>query len=295
MSSERQSPMVVAIVLNWCDRDLTAACLRSLEVSDYPELEILLVDNASPDGSGEALHEVFPHVPYLPTGANLGYTGGNNRGIEYALDMGAEYVLVINNDTEIAPDAVSRLVEVARANPDVGAVGPKILYHAEPERLWFAGGDVSLLRLMGRHWKEGQLDLDDPEVEPTEVTFLTGCCLLIRSAAIREHGPFREDYFTYMEDLELSIRLRAAGYRLFYEPAARLLHHVPVGKVDPSPSQIFFRDRNRKRIARAHLSGPERLRFLLFFYPSRIAHLMRYLVHGDASRLRATWQGMTAT
>ena len=91
-------PSVVAIVLNWCNEDLTAACLRSVEMSTYPNLDILVVDNGSPDGSGDRLRARFPSCAYLQTGSNLGYAGGNNRGIELCLRSNPDYVLVLNND-----------------------------------------------------------------------------------------------------------------------------------------------------------------------------------------------------
>jgi len=294
MSAKVSVPRVVAVVLNWCGEALTAACLRSLEASDYPELRILLVDNASPDGSGAALRARFPHLPYLQTGENLGYTGGNNRGIEWALAQGADYVLILNNDTEIAPDAVTKLVGAARGSPDVAAVAPKILYHAAPERVWFAGGDLSRLRVIGYHRGEGEPDRDAAPGAPYEVTFLTGCCLLLSADVLRKVGPLAEDFFTYAEDVELSMRLRKAGYRLLYQPEGRVLHHVPLGQSEPTPAQIYHRDRNRRRVARRHLSAAERVGFQLFFYPTRIVHLVRYLYRRDADRARAVWRGMTA-
>src|SRR5688500_11427372 len=101
---------VVVIVLNWCREEDTAECLRSLEASDWPNLTILLVDNASGDGSGDRLHARFPHVAYLQTGANLGYTGGNNRGFAWALAHGADHVLVLNNDTVVDPACIGPLL-----------------------------------------------------------------------------------------------------------------------------------------------------------------------------------------
>ncbi|MQA92153.1 MAG: glycosyltransferase [Gemmatimonas sp.] len=289
----KAEPTVFGVVLNWCNGGLTATCLRSLEASDCPNLQILLVDNASPDGSGAELHASFPHLSYLQTGANLGYTGGNNRGIEWCLDTGADYVLILNNDTEIATDAVSRLVEVATREARVGAVAPKILYHAAPERTWYAGGDMSRLRVLGHHRGEGRPD-NSTRDEPQDVSFLTGCCLLLSGEALRDVGLLAEDLFTYAEDVELSLRLQKAGYRLVYQPAARVLHHVPFGRSEPNPAQIYHRDRNRRRVARRHLTAIERIGFQLFFYPTRFIHLMRYLLMRDGERLRAVWRGMTA-
>lgn len=288
----RPAPRVTVIVLNWCGVEDTSACLRSLQRSDYPALDILLVDNASPDGSGPALHAAFPEVPYLQTERNLGYTGGNNVGMQRALAQGADFVLVLNNDTEVEPDAVSRLVETALAETAVGAVGPKILFAEAPDRIWFGGGDFSRTRAVGCHRLEGERDPDPAGGPVEEVSFLTGCCLLIPAAVVREVGGFEEDFFAYVEDVELSLRLRERGYRLLYQPAARIYHRVPLEAGAPSPFQIRHVVRNRLRLARRRYGAGDRLRFALFFYPSRIVRAAAYLSRGDTARAHAVWQGI---
>ncbi len=286
------APRVAAVVLNWCSVPDTSACLRSLEASDYPALSVLLVDNASPDGSGAELHALFPHLPYLQTGANLGYTGGNNRGIERALADGADYVLVLNNDTLVDPDAVTRLVEAARSRPRVGAVGPKIVYADAPDRIWFGGGDFSRARALGYHRGEGQPDPQPSGGEPEEVTFLTGCCLLLPAQVLREVGGFEEDFFAYVEDVDLCLRLMERGYRLLYQPAGRIAHRVPLHEA-PSAFGIEHGVRNRVRLARRRYGAADRLRFSVFFYPTRLLRAMGYLSRGDRERARAVWRGMT--
>jgi len=119
---------VTAIVLNWCGETVSRECLQSLRESDYPSLTILLVDNGSHDQSGERLRETFPDVSYLQTGSNLGYAGGNNRGIQWALERGADFILILNNDTALEPRTVSQLVGSSGGGSGrVGGVVPKIL------------------------------------------------------------------------------------------------------------------------------------------------------------------------
>ena len=119
------SARVTAIVLNWCKEADTAACLESLGASRYGALDVLLVDNGSRDGSGDRLHQRFPSVEYLQTGTNLGYSGGNNRGIEHALDAGAEYLLILNNDTQVLPGTLQSALRTIRSADDIGAVGAR--------------------------------------------------------------------------------------------------------------------------------------------------------------------------
>ena len=287
---------VVAVVLNWCAEDDTAACLESLARSDWPALTTLLVDNGSPDGSGDRLHARFPALPYLQTGANLGYTGGNNRGFAWALEHGADYVLVLNDDTVVAPDCVRRLVEAAesatRGGARVGGVSPKILYHDAPDRVWFGGGDFSSMRALGLH--RGELRADEPARDRgvERITFMTGCCFLVPAPVLRAAGGFAEEFFAYVEDVELSLRLARAGYALLYEPRARVLHRIAPEPPRSSPFQIRQRDRNRRRLVRRHYGPAERLGFAVWFYPTRAVHLLRYAAARDWERARAQWEGM---
>ncbi|MEX2526827.1 MAG: glycosyltransferase family 2 protein [Gemmatimonadota bacterium] len=284
-------PRVVAVVLNWCREADTRACLESLLDGDYPALEILLVDNASPDDSGQRLHGAFPHLPYIQTGENLGYTGGNNVGIRWALEAGADYILILNNDTVVDPDTVSRLVTTARQRVDLGAVAPLIVYHSEPDRVWYGGGEFSRRRALGIHEGEGAAVAG--EMVPREVRFVTGCCFLSPAAVLDELNGFREDYFAYLEDAELSLRMQEAGYTLWYEPRARVRHRISPERGTETPFQIRQRDRNRRRLVREHYAPVDRLFFAVFFYPTRMIHLFRYLVKGDLRRAGAIVRGMT--
>ncbi len=289
----RRTPAVTVVVLNWCGEADTAECLRSLVAATHDALTVLLVDNGSPDGSGERLRRAFPELPFLQTGKNLGYTGGNNRGIAWALARGADHVVILNNDTVVEPECIARLVAVAESDPTVGAVAPKILVHGAPDRLWYAGGDLALARGTGRHRGEGERDgRDDEAAGPTPVSFMTGCCFLITRVALDRVGGFDDGYFAYNEDVDLSYRLLAAGLRIVYEPRARLYHKVPVGAVEPTPFQIVQRDRNRRRFAALRLGPLGRARFAAWFYPTRAVHLARYAARGDWARVRAVWGGL---
>lgn len=285
-------PRVWVIVLMYGAEELTTACLESLRKQDHGALTVLLVNNASPDGAGERVRARFPGIEYLDTGANLGYTGGNNRGIEYALRNGADYVLVLNNDTELDPRCVSLLVETAKSQERVGAVSPKILYYDDRSRIWYGGGDFSWRKAIGDHRRQMELDGTAAEEAVERMTFATGCAFLMPAAVAREMKGFREDFFIYCEDVELSVRLHLAGYRMYYQPNARLYHHEPLAP-DPSPFQIRLRDRNRRRMVRQHFALAARLQFAAWFYPTRVARMAQYLVKRDWARARAIIAGAT--
>ncbi len=284
------TPLVTAVVLNWCDAAATTACVTSLQESDYPRLSILIVDNGSPDGSGEELHARFPDVGFLQTGENLGYTGGNNRGIWKALDEGSDYVLVLNHDTLVEPDVVSTLVESGEASPGAAAIAPTVVRMDDPDQIWYGGGAFDPTRGLGIHWNgNGKLPGSS---EPQEVTFFSGCSVLLRAQALREVGAFAEGYFLYIEDAELSIRLVQAGWTILHDPRAHVRHRAPPRGEEPRPEQIRYRDRNRRRLVREHLGLGQRVRFSAWFYPTRVIHLIRYLGRGDIPRAEAILKGL---
>jgi GT2 family glycosyltransferase len=281
------APRVTVVVLTYCNEQEAADCVTSLQASNYDALTVLLVDNLSPDGSADRLRARFPTTPFLQAGTNGGYTAGNNRGMEWALANGAEYVVLLNDDTEIDLDCIATLV---RAADETGAavVAPQILYYDEPQTVWYAGGTFSATRAMATHLLENQPI--DPRQERMSVTFVCGCCFLIRADVLRAVGGFDERYFTYVEDLELSVRLARAGHTLLYEPAARVLHRI--GRAaPPTERQILLRDTNRRRMVAKHYTAMERVRFALWFYPTRVVHLARYVATGDWPRARALLRG----
>lgn len=270
--------------------EVTAACIESLLAQDYSRISVLLVDNASHDGGGARLRARFPGIEYLDTGGNVGYTGGNNRGIEHALARGADYVLILNNDTTLDSRCVSQLVETATQEDRVGAVAPKILHYDHPDRIWYAGGDFSRVKAVGNHRRYLERDARTETERAEQVSFVSGCGFLMPAPVARHLAGFAEDFFMYCEDVDLSLRVRSAGYHLYYEPRAWMYHREPV---DPQPNafQIRLRDRNRRRVVRRHFGRLDRLRFAAWFYPSRAMRLVQYLARGDWPRARAIVAG----
>ncbi len=279
---------VTVLVLNWNNERDTAECLDSLALQTGVALDVCVIDNASADGSGDALRVRYPQYAYLQTGANLGYAGGNNVGWQWAMERHAEWVLVVNNDTVFAPDCVRSLLAALEARPDVAMLSPSIARYDDPSRSWFAAGRFSKLKAMGMH-ADAPTQGDAPTVRECE--FLSGCCLLIRPAAI-DGALFVGEYFAYMEDVELGYRLRQAGWRLGVVPAARLLHKVPPEGAEPSPMQIRLRDRNRRRFVATHYTPLWRMAFAAWFLPTRFVHLLRYTLQGDRARRDALIAGL---
>ena len=215
---------VFIIILNWNGWEDTAGCVESCRKLTYPNFRTLVVDNCSTDGSEATLRQRFPEVEIIQTGSNLGFAGGNNVGIRHVLAQGADYVWLLNNDTIVAPQCLSHMVQTAEADGQAGMVGSKIYYFHAPSTLWYAGGEVDLEKGgVSRHLGQDEIDEGDYD-RPGKTGYITGCSILARRAMIEDVGLLEEAYFLYFEDADWSLRARQKGWKLLYQPAARVWH-----------------------------------------------------------------------
>lgn len=237
-----QAPRVGAVILNWHRPRMTNACLDSLAKQDYPVVAVV-VDNGSSEDDLRAIRECHPEVAIIANGRNLGFAAGSNVGIAHLLRLDVDYVFLVNDDAELATDAVRRLVEESERQPSVGIVGPTIYYHSLPEVIWSAGGALTKLgqashRLVGetaRGWKESVREVD----------YVTGCAMLVRREVFANLGAFDERFFAYYEEAELCTRARRAGYRVLYVPRATVWHKVEPSARETSHYYLYLMARNR--------------------------------------------------
>ena len=231
-------PFVYIILINWNGREDTLECLRSLQRMTYSNARVLVVDNASTDGTVEAVRREFPDIELIVNDANLLFTGGNNVGISHALQQGADYVLLLNNDTVVAPDFLDHLVHAAESEGRTGMAGPKIYYCSshhpvsdgrthEPQRIWFAGGKIEWWKGWTSHIGIREIDHGQHD-HPSETAYLTGCCLLVKREVIDTVGLLDDAYFFYGEDADWCVRASRAGYKLLYTPGAVIWHKLSV-------------------------------------------------------------------
>ena len=185
--------------------------------------EILIVDNGSRDGSVEYLRGRFEQVEVIANDRNIGFAAGCNLGMRHALEVDAEYVLLINNDTIVDARLLSELLAEAECEPRAGMISPKIYYLEPPNLLWWAGGTYNPWLGIPEHigWKKTDTRQFD---ESRDIDWATGCALLLRCAALREAGLFDEEIFGNGEDLDLSLRMRKLGWQIRYAPKASLWH-----------------------------------------------------------------------
>jgi GT2 family glycosyltransferase len=284
------------VVLNWNSRAMTAECLRSLLEMDAGAFEIIVVDNGSQDGSAEALRAEFPGITVLRNERNLGYSGGCNVGIREALQRGAEYIVLLNNDTIVERNFLRELLQEAERYPGAGLVSPKIYYAGEPDRLWSAGGKFSLWTGIPAHygWKEkdrGQCDA------ARDVTMATGCAVVIRAAALQHVGLLDEVLFGNYDDVDYSVRMLDAGWRIRYAPAARLWHKEGVDYRKNAGEHVrkFLAARNLLLVMRKHASLFQWLTFLPNFLARHFAFFIALSIwRGDSRSAWATFAGTWA-
>lgn len=247
------SNKVTAVLLNWNGYDHTSACLKSLADVSWPQLKILVVDNASTDDSPVQLQQTFPDVEIILNRENLGFAAGCNVGIKHALGAGTDYILLLNNDTLVDPGFLEPLVEMAQSRPGIGAVGGKIYKASEPDVIWDAGGFIDWLKGCGRRRGSGQVDQGQHD-QPTPVGFVTGCMMLVKVDVFAKAGLLPEVYFFGVEEWEYGLQVRRAGYELWYTPESKIWHKV--GGSNDGLDPAFFYNYLRSRLLFMRRNAP---------------------------------------
>lgn len=238
-------PAVSIIVLSYNGREDTLACLRSLDHLMYPNVEVIVVDNDSTDGSVEAIRSAYPKTTIIETGANLGFTGGNNVGIRRALDKGADYIMLLNNDTIVAPDMLNLMVEVMEGDPTIGVTGPTIYYYNAPDLIWSAGGQIDWTQGLTSMIGLNEEDKSQFGVSPRPVDFVTGCAMLVKREVWEKAGLLDDKFFMYYEETEWCVRANRAGYKIMHIPSAMMWHKISIDERATSPRTYYYMTRNR--------------------------------------------------
>jgi len=242
-------PSLHAVVLNYRTADQTWLAVRSLETSSAP-IRTLIVDNGSNDGSVDRLASALPAATVIPTGRNLGFSGGCNVGIRAALEEGARFVLLVNSDAVLAPNAAERLLAAAEANPRAGIISPVLLSREEPDRIASAGIRFSAKTGRMRNIAVGQPLSLLPPGAAHEVDAVSGCVMLVRREVFERAGLLDEAFFFYFEDIEFCLRARRAGFDTLCVPEALAYHEGGRSIGRTSPDRVYFATRNHLRMGR---------------------------------------------
>ena len=284
------APSVYVVTLAWNQREDTLACLESLSQMTYPNFHLLLVDNASTDGTVSATREKFPSVEIISNPRNLGFAAGCNVGLRHALEHGAEFILLINNDTLVDPEALTYLM--AEARTDIGILSPKIYYAADPTRIWSVGGMRHPLTSEITDDARGQIDVGQWE-QTLERENFAGCAMLFSRRLLTEVGLFDEGFFMYYEDMDLARRTRLAGFRLLMVPQSKIWHKVALSSGgSDSPNERYWMARSSVRFFRKHVHGWRWLIVLPYRSGSAIKTLLRLVAHNKWPSARAYLTGL---
>lgn len=243
-------PLVVTIILNTNRREDTLACLASLAESRYQNHEIIVLDNASTDGSVEAIRATFPDVTIIELEDNWGYAGNNNVGVWAALERGADWVFVLNEDTVLDPDCLPRMVNVGQSAADVGVVGPMVYHYDEPDVIQSAGGRLD------RAWHSVHMGANEPDEgqfsQPCPVDWISGCAIMVRREVVEAVGALDERFFYYWEETEWCLRAGRQGWQVMHAPQAKLWHKGVQRDYQPNPSVTYYNTRNRLLMLAKH-------------------------------------------
>ena len=296
-------PVVAIIVLTWNGEQDTLECLASLGQVDYSNVRVIVVDNGSSDNTVARVRAEYPETTVIENGSNLGFAEGNNTGIRHALEGGAEYVLLLNNDTEVHPRFVRHLVDAGEADSLAGVLGPKIRLFGERDRVWYGGGWVQRWAGASGHRGLGELDQAGP-TEPVETGYVTGCALMVKAELLRKIGMLEPAFFIYWEDVDFCLRARRAGFRSVYVPAAVVWHKISRayggdtghglfygGRAHgpESPVSLYLGTRNNLLFIERSLGWPARLPVLVFALGRKVAKMLALLLpRRDISRRKGT-------
>lgn len=212
-------PKVFVIVLNYNGADTIEACLGSVFRTNYPNFELVLVDNNSQDESFELAKKIFPKATFIKNRENIGFAAGNNVGIRFALERMADYIFLLNNDAELEAETLTKLVAAAEKNKKIGILSP-VIYNVENGKTWFSGGKINWLAMKTVHTGKSSYRQDGF----LRTDYVTGCAMLARKEVFKETGLFDENFFLYYEDADLSARAKRKGFELAIVPTAEAYH-----------------------------------------------------------------------
>jgi len=292
------------VVVNWNVRDLLRRCLASIYKSSAPRLEVIVVDNASSDGSAEMVRADFPAVALFSNTENVGFPAGNNQGFAAAR---GRYVMTLNPDTEIVGDALAEMTAYLDAHRDVGALGPQLLNSdgsvqssrrrfptfatALFESTWLQG--IAPRGVLARYYVD-----DQPADVTQEVDWVTGACVLVRRDALGSVGGFDEAFFMYSEELDWCRRIKSAGWKIVYLPAAKVIHHVGKSSEQAAAARHIHFQASKVRYFKKHhgrFAGGVLQVFLLALYAWQILlesvkMLLGHKREMRRQRVRVYWQ-----
>jgi len=258
----KEKPLVSVVSVQYGHPEVTLEMIQSLKKISYPNIEIIIVDNASPDGNPDIVKEEYPDIIYIKSDKNLGFAGGNNLGFNVAK---GKYILMLNNDTEVEAGFLEPLVEKMESDPKIGIVSPKIRFYNKPDTLQYVGYEpINPITQRGGAKGFGEKDTGQYEVD-AEASYGHGAAMMIPMSVIKEVGLMADIFFLYYEELDWAHRIRNAGYKIFYVHNSLIYHKESIstgGRI--SSLRAYYMTRNRILYLRRNFSGITFLLALLY-------------------------------
>lgn len=286
---------VAIILVNWNGYLDTFNCLKSLEKINYDieNITSYLVDNNSTDDSFYRLKQEYQkntfkiNVEFIGSGENLGFAGGNNLGIKKAYKDGFKYFWLLNNDTEVEPNALKSLMVVLQSSESIGIVGSKIYYFSKPNTIWFAGGEINMLTGETKH--VGYNEVDNGQFSrQIESGYITGCSLGFKAQLLEQIGYMSEDYFLYYEETDWNIRAKNAGWKIIFCPESIVYHKVSSssgGISNIAPYVEYYKIRNRYVMAQRNFKQLSNKFFVSFCF-TILKKLVKILLFNNKKIIR---------
>lgn len=292
------TPLVSIVTINYNQAEVTRQFLESTRGLNYPAVDIIVVDNASEPTLASCIDASrYANLTIVRSEQNLGFTGGNNLGIANAK---GDYFFIVNNDTELNPDLLTELLKPFAADSRIGVTCPKIRFFSNPALVQYAGYNPMNM-LTGTAVPVGYKLPDDPSYDrPGPTAFAHGCAMLVSRSVVEKVGRFAERFFLYYEELDWSQRIRDAGFTIYYQPSAYILHKESMSVGEFSPLKTYYLTRNRILFMRRHCSPAQKFVFYLFFATCVLPkHLTAYLLTGKRQHasafVRGVWWNLHST
>jgi len=280
-----QYPLVSVITVNYNQSAATCDMLESLYASAYPNLEVIVVDNASPSDNPDVIKNLYPQISLIKNPVNAGFARGNNIGIRQAR---GQYLFMLNNDTIVPVGAVNRLVEVLASDPKIGLVCPKVMYFAHPDVIQYAG-QTKMSRIGMRTFIIGYGEKDVGQYDKSEETYYVhGAAMMTKREVMEQAGMFPEMYFLYYEELDWCDHIRKSGYKIMYVHDAVIYHKESLSIGQNSPMKTYYLNRNRMIFLKRNRTGI--IRFLAIMYLLFIAYpknIFKWLFKGDLKNAKS--------
>ena len=286
-----QNNKVAIIIVNWKQYELTKSCLSTLKSSKFNDFQIILIDNESNQKELNDLKNQFDQVKTFTSEKNLGFTGANNIGINYAIKNQFEYVMLLNNDTEIDKNFINPLLEAFQKYNKLGAVQPVIMNFYQNKKVWNAGGNLN--KFFGY-----TSVIKKPKYINRKIDWITGCCILIKTVVIKKVGLLDENFFAYYEDVDWSIRIKKAGYDLAVVKSSLIYHHGSKASKNESsegtlsPFVHYLNIRNHIFLLRKNKDIFNSFGILVFQFFKILSYSLYFIIRLRINKLKMVYNGL---